>query len=31
MKRLSFVVSGILGVGAMLTVSAPTWSSPRRW
>jgi uncharacterized protein YcnI len=26
MKRLSFVVSGVLGVGAMLTVSAPAWA-----
>ena len=26
MKRLSFVVSGILGVGAMLAVSAPAWA-----
>jgi uncharacterized protein YcnI len=26
MKRLSFVVSGILSVGAMLTVSAPAWA-----
>jgi uncharacterized protein YcnI len=26
MKRLSFVVSGVLGVGAMLAVSAPAWA-----
>jgi uncharacterized protein YcnI len=26
MKRLSFVVSGVLGVGAMLTVSVPAWA-----
>src|ERR687897_103325 len=26
MKRLSFVVGGILGVGAMLAVSAPAWA-----
>jgi uncharacterized protein YcnI len=26
MKRLSFVVSGVLGVGAMLAVSAPSWA-----
>jgi len=26
MKRLSFVVSGVLGVGAMLAVSAPAWT-----
>src|ERR687897_3149873 len=26
MKRLSFVVSGILGVGAMLAVSPPAWA-----
>jgi uncharacterized protein YcnI len=26
MKRLSFVVSGILGVGAMLVMSAPAWA-----
>jgi uncharacterized protein YcnI len=26
MKRLSFVVSGVLGVGAMLTVPAPAWA-----
>jgi uncharacterized protein YcnI len=26
MKRLSFVVSGILGVGAVLAVSAPAWA-----
>jgi uncharacterized protein YcnI len=26
MKRLSFVMSGILGVGAMLAVSAPAWA-----
>jgi len=26
MKRLSFVVSGVLGVGAMLAVSAPWWA-----
>jgi uncharacterized protein YcnI len=26
MKRLSFVVSGLLGVGAMLAVSAPAWA-----
>jgi uncharacterized protein YcnI len=26
MKRLSFVVSGVLGVGAMLGVSAPAWA-----
>ena len=34
MKRLSFVVSGVLGVGAMLAVSAPAWAhvvvSPER-
>src|ERR671920_2275882 len=26
MKRLLFVVSGVLGVGAMLAVSAPAWA-----
>ena len=26
MKRLSFVVSGVLGVGAMVAVSAPAWA-----
>ena len=26
MKRLSFVMSGVLGVGAMLAVSAPAWA-----
>jgi uncharacterized protein YcnI len=26
MKKLSFVVSGVLGVGAMLAVSAPAWA-----
>jgi uncharacterized protein YcnI len=26
MKRLSFIVSGVLGVGAMLAVSAPAWA-----
>jgi uncharacterized protein YcnI len=26
MKRLSFVVSGVLGVGAMLAISAPAWA-----
>jgi uncharacterized protein YcnI len=26
MKQLSFVVSGVLGVGAMLAVSAPAWA-----
>jgi uncharacterized protein YcnI len=26
MKRLSFVMSGVLGVGAMLAVSAPVWA-----
>jgi uncharacterized protein YcnI len=26
MKRLSFVVSGILGDGAMLVMSAPSWA-----
>src|SRR5687768_2342730 len=26
MKRLPFVVSGVLGVGAMLAVSAPAWA-----
>jgi uncharacterized protein YcnI len=26
MKRLLFVMSGVLGVGAMLTVSAPAWA-----
>jgi uncharacterized protein YcnI len=26
MKRLSFVVSGVLGLSAMLAVSAPAWA-----
>src|SRR5918911_647938 len=26
MKRLSFIVSGVLGLGAMLAVSAPAWA-----
>jgi uncharacterized protein YcnI len=26
MKRLSFVMSGVLGVGAMVAVSAPAWA-----